>query len=175
VRVLILMVGQAKATVLVVGLDNSGKTTIVNCLRPDREEDIAPTIGWSVSRFTIGKTKLTVMDMSGQSKYRELWDSYYTDVQAVVFVVDASDRKRHKEAHGVLISVLGSGDLSGLPFLAFCNKMDLAEAVPPAELARALDITNLSDRAWHLQPCCALTGEGVQDGIGWLVARIKGR
>ena len=165
---------QAKATVLVVGQDNSGKTAIVNCLRQDRE-DIAPTIGWSVSRFTVGKTKLTEMDMSGQSKYRDLWDSYYTDVQAVVFVVDASDRKRHKEAHGVLSTVLGSGELSGLPFLAFCNKMDLAEALPPAELARALDIINLSDRAWHLQPSCALSGEGVQDGISWLVARVKGR
>ena len=95
--------------------------------------------------------------------------------QDFVFVVDASDRKRHKEAHGVLSTVLGSGELSGLPFLAFCNKMDLAEALPPAELARALDIINLSDRAWHLQPSCALSGEGVQDGISWLVARVKGR
>ena len=75
----------------------------------------------------------------------------------------------------MLSTVLGSGELSGLPFLAFCNNMDLAEALPPAELARALDSINLSDRAWHLQPSCALSGEEVQDGISWLVARVKGR
>ena len=29
--------------------------------------------------------------MSGQSKYASLWECYYADVQAVVFVVDSAD------------------------------------------------------------------------------------
>lgn len=32
--------------------------------------------------------------MSGAGKYRMLWEQYYNDVKAVVYVVDASDKLR---------------------------------------------------------------------------------
>ena len=33
-----------------------------------------------------------VMDMSGQGHYRDLWEHYYANVDAVIFVVDSSDK-----------------------------------------------------------------------------------
>lgn len=32
--------------------------------------------------------------MSGQGRYRSLWEHYYSDVEAIVFVLDSSDRIR---------------------------------------------------------------------------------
>ena len=68
-----------KVGVLVVGLDNSGKSTIINYLKPDKTKsiDIAPTIGFSVDQFEILGMKVTCFDMSGQGKYRDLWENYY--------------------------------------------------------------------------------------------------
>ena len=32
--------------------------------------------------------------MSGQGRYRNLWEHYYKDCQGIVFVVDSSDKLR---------------------------------------------------------------------------------
>jgi len=63
-------------SVLVVGLDNSGKTTVIDWLanRSTRSDDIdkedvgliAPTVGFSARRIKFGHTPVTVLDMSGQ-------------------------------------------------------------------------------------------------------------
>ena len=73
---------QAKASMLVVGLANSGKTSIVQALKAERNlDDTVPTVGFSVERFHMLNTMLTVVDMSGQPKYQKLWECYYDDVQ----------------------------------------------------------------------------------------------
>ena len=37
---------------------------------------------------------LTVIDMSGASRYRSLWEKYFQDAQAIIFVVDSTDKLR---------------------------------------------------------------------------------
>ena len=46
-----------EACVLCVGLDNSGKSTIINQLKPpnSRKLDIAPTVGFHVEKFLMDK------------------------------------------------------------------------------------------------------------------------
>jgi len=41
-----------------------------------------------------GDLHFTMFDMSGQAKYRNLWEHYYTDTDAVIFVVDSADAVR---------------------------------------------------------------------------------
>ena len=56
-----------KATTLVLGLDNSGKTTLINYLLPSKKEDITPTIGFLSEKFKKNKVSFSVFDMSGHS------------------------------------------------------------------------------------------------------------
>ncbi len=56
--------------------------------------DIVPTPGFGVEAFAKNKINFTVFDMSGQSKYRTLWEQYYAEAEAVIFVVDSSDKFR---------------------------------------------------------------------------------
>jgi len=53
---------------LLIGLDNSGKSTIINHLRPwDKQvQEIAPTVGFGVEKLRLERLSLTVFDMSGQ-------------------------------------------------------------------------------------------------------------
>nr|XP_060626588.1 ADP-ribosylation factor-like protein 6 isoform X1 [Anolis sagrei ordinatus]XP_060626589.1 ADP-ribosylation factor-like protein 6 isoform X1 [Anolis sagrei ordinatus] len=69
--------------VLCLGLDNSGKTTIINKLKPSnaQAQDIVPTIGFSIEKFKTSSLSFTVFDMSGQGRYRNLWEHYYKDCQ----------------------------------------------------------------------------------------------
>lgn len=36
----------------------------------------------------------TVFDMSGAGRYRVLWEHYYREAQAVIFVLDSADKLR---------------------------------------------------------------------------------
>ncbi|XP_072741451.1 ADP-ribosylation factor-like protein 6 isoform X3 [Ciconia boyciana] len=83
--------------VLCLGLDNSGKTTIINKLKPSnaQTQDIVPTIGFSIEKFKTSRyLSFTVFDMSGQGRYRNLWEHYYKEGQAIIFVIDSSDKLR---------------------------------------------------------------------------------
>ncbi|CAF4762603.1 unnamed protein product, partial [Rotaria magnacalcarata] len=42
-----------------------------------------------------------------------------------------------------------------------------------AEISKQLSLTSIKDQAWHIQACCALTGEGLYQGLDWIASRIK--
>ena len=80
-----------EARILVVGLDNSGKTTLVHQLNPKKAgtaADVVPTVGFQQEEFMRNNVNFTIFDMSGQGKYRSLWEQYYKDVEAVIYVLD---------------------------------------------------------------------------------------
>ncbi|RHZ02290.1 hypothetical protein DYB37_009330 [Aphanomyces astaci] len=55
--------------ILVVGLDNSGKTTLVNHLKPKKlqSHEVAPTVGFQVEEFTKYNLSFTVFDMASNA------------------------------------------------------------------------------------------------------------
>lgn len=59
-----------------------------------------------------------------------------------------------------------------IPILFFANKMDLKEALPSVKISQMLGLQSLPHKNWHIQVSNAITGEGVQDGIEWLVFQI---
>jgi hypothetical protein len=75
---------QVKANVLVLGLANSGKTTLVNCLMEAGDQEVVPTVGFSMEKVHFDRCKLTVIDMSGQEKYQPLWEMHYTDAKVCI-------------------------------------------------------------------------------------------
>ena len=44
---------------------------------------------------------------------------------------------------------------------------------PCHQVSDAMGMINIRDRVWHLQPCSAKTGEGLQKGMEWLVANVS--
>lgn len=79
-----------------VGLDNAGKSTIIASIKPSKAPttDVVPTVGFKLEEFTKAGLKFTVFDMSGARKYRTLWESYYKDTEAIIFVIDSADELR---------------------------------------------------------------------------------
>ena len=59
--------------------------------------------------------------------------------------------------------------LNGVPLLVFANKQDLLSALPASDLSVGLNLTAIKDRAWQIAPCSAKTGEGLAEGMQWLV------
>jgi ADP-ribosylation factor-like protein 5B len=112
---------------IIVGLDNAGKTTTLYKLHLGEVVMTQPTIGSNVEEVKCGNVSFEVWDLGGQTTLRQSWSSYYRDTAAVIMMVDSTDRAR-----------VGLG------------------------------------KEWHIQASCALTGEGLWEGLEWVAARCSG-
>jgi len=131
----------APLTILVIGLDNSGKTTLSHTINNDIDPIIVPTVGFNAPvRRRISGHPVTFFDLGGGSRIRGVWPQYFADVHGVVFVVDAADSARFEEAKAELHSALVHPMVVGKPLLVLANKEDLPSAQPAKLLGEALEL-----------------------------------
>lgn len=137
-------------SIMIIGLDNSGKTSILNQLASlshsggvatqqfhsqasdltnpvssshpqlqsttstqkekltsdNGQRNIMPTVGYNYERIQYKNLTITVLDFSGQSRYRNLWQEFYNGVDGIVFVIDSSDLIRFVVARDELETLL---------------------------------------------------------------------
>lgn len=117
--------------------------------------------------------KLNVWDIGGQKAIRPYWRNYFEQTDAMVYVIDSADRKRIEETGLEQADLLEEDKLSGVPVIVLANKQDLVTALSPDEVADGLNLYSIRDRPWQIQACSAKTGEGLQDGMEWLVKQVR--
>eukprot|EP00931_Biecheleriopsis_adriatica_P102971 TRINITY_DN77867_c0_g1_i1.p1 TRINITY_DN77867_c0_g1~~TRINITY_DN77867_c0_g1_i1.p1 ORF type:complete len:184 (+),score=43.26 TRINITY_DN77867_c0_g1_i1:132-683(+) len=165
-----------KVRIVVVGLDNSGKTTVLNALKPKKASlETVPTVGFSTEEFQKHGINICAFDMSGQSRYRNLWEHYYCEVEGIIVVIDATDKIRFAVVKDELETMLEDERIKGIPMLFLNNKMDQPMASHPAETIKALDLEKIEDRPWQVFSCDALKGEGVEEATKWLTDAISAK
>lgn len=79
-----------KLEVVLVGLENSGKTTLLQVLSNGAPVETAPTIGLNVKMVKHGGVQMKCWDLGGQSQYRAEWGRYTRGCNVIVYVVDAN-------------------------------------------------------------------------------------
>ena len=87
-----------------------------------------PTIGFNVETLEYKNIAFTVWDVGGQEKLRALWRHYFNSTQALIFVVDSSDRARLGEAAEELHRLIKEAELQDALLLVLANKQDLPGA-----------------------------------------------
>ncbi|XP_075900877.1 ADP-ribosylation factor-like protein 3 [Nelusetta ayraudi] len=160
---------------LLLGLDNAGKTTLLKQLAAEDISHITPTQGFNIKSVQSDGFKLNVWDIGGQRKIRPYWRNYFENTDVLIYVIDSSDKKRFEETNLELAELLDDDTLGGVPLLIFANKQDLMTALPASELAESLNLHTIRDRMWQVQACSAMSAEGVQDGMTWVCRNIKFR
>jgi ADP-ribosylation factor-like protein 3 len=75
---------EKEARLLVLGLDNAGKTTILKKLSEEDIESIMPTQGFNIKSLSHDGFKLNVWDIGGQKAIRPYWKNYYEHTDALV-------------------------------------------------------------------------------------------
>ncbi|KAL9601509.1 MAG: hypothetical protein Q9219_002461 [cf. Caloplaca sp. 3 TL-2023] len=89
-----------KYSVLLLGLDNAGKTTLLSAIKslydtspnsPAITQKTVPTVGQNVATIELPDMYLKIWDIGGQLSLRRLWKSYYASAHAVIFVIDSTD------------------------------------------------------------------------------------
>ena len=154
----------------VLGLNGSGKTTILNYLDGNSDEIPAPTITPSFSAGTnlskgLDGLSISIWDFSGDERFRQEWSRFVREPQVLLFVVDSADTSRIKEVSQYLISILQHPKIEGIPVLILANKQDLPAALSLKELAEKLSLAHYTANPCAFQRACSLTGKGLYEAI----------
>ncbi|PQM33324.1 ADP-ribosylation factor-like protein 2 [Prunus yedoensis var. nudiflora] len=159
-----------------VGLDNSGKTTIVLRINGEDTSVVSPTLGFNIKTITYQKYTLNIWDVGGQKTIRSYWRNYFEQTDGLVWVVDSSDLRRLEDCKMELDNLLKEERLSGSSLLILANKQDIKGALTPEEIAKVLNLEAMDKtRHWEIVGCSAYTGDGLLEGFDWLVQDIASR
>lgn len=135
-----------------VGLQNSGKTTLVNVIATGQfTEDRIPTVGFNMKKVTKGNVTIKLWDIGGQARFRSMWERYCRGVSAIVYVVDAANPEKFADAKTELHSLLSKAPLENIPLLVLGNKIDLPGALGVEEIAEVLGLSAFDGKRDY---CC---------------------
>lgn len=165
--------------VLILGLDNAGKTTFLEQTKTKFSKNykgmnlskITTTVGLNIGTIDVGKARLMFWDLGGQDELQSLWDKYYAESHGVIYVIDSTDEERLSESKEAFEKMISSETLEGVPLLVLANKQDVPNclSVPDIKTAFSDCAPKIGKRDCLVQPCTALTGDGVNEGIEWMV------
>lgn len=134
-----------KGTILLLGLDNAGKTTFLHKLKTNTILTSPPTERPYLSSFSFGGITFAGWDLGGHEAVRHLWEDYVMEASAVMFLIDACDVDRFQEVNLELDALISQGILSEnrVPIAIMLNKCDLQEAQSSENIAEAIEYQDI--------------------------------
>ena len=156
-----------KFKIIILGIQNAGKTTILYRLSIGQLVKTTPTIGSNVEEISYNNIKLQAWDLGGQESSRSFWEVYFTNTDAIIYVVDSSD-EIFDESKKQFYKLLKNDNLKNAVILIYANKQDLPGAKSVGEIIQIYGLDNIKNHIWHIQPCSGQTGEGLITGMKWL-------
>jgi len=166
---------EKEVRILMLGLDNAGKTTIWKKFNGEDINTISPTLGFNIKSLDHNGFQLNIWDVGGQKSLRSYWRNYFESTDGLVWVVDSADKMRLEDCKMELHKLLQEERLSGATLLVFANKCDLPGALSAQEIKDALNLDEIKTHHWQIVWCSAMTGENLLDGIDWMITDIASR
>jgi len=170
-------------SIIILGLDDAGKTTLLEQTKTIFTKGylgmslskITTTVGLNLGNIDVGRTRLNFWDLGGQEELQSLWSHYYAECHGVIFVVDSAARDRIDEAVAAFRKMIVSEHLDGVPLLLLANKQDLSNCLHIDDIKDQFKEAQslIGSRAMQVMAVSALRGNGVNDGIKWILEKVK--
>ena len=165
--------------VVIVGLDNAGKTTFLEQTKSRFVKDygmlnparITSTVGLNIGKVELNNTCLNFWDLGGQEDLRSLWSTYFDEANALIFVVDATRPDQFQVVSDVFKDVMSNELIQRIPVLVAVNKSEMEGAAPAAEVRSVLHDDNHSGDLAVL-PVSALEGTNIDRCVRWIVRTL---
>ena len=156
-----------------IGLDNSGKSTLFALLKDEDNKNTNPTPGAPGATFTFSNFTINIYDLGGARPIRDYCKFYYDNLNAIIYVVDTFDEGRYSESKECLQEVLKDEKLNNLPLLIFCNKCDLKNSKSQLDkIKKKFDFIENSKRPWKFGLGSGLKGINIQENLLWIFKQI---
>ncbi|KAA3678641.1 ADP-ribosylation factor-like protein 1 [Paragonimus westermani] len=124
-------------------------------------------IGFNVETVVYKNLKFQVWDLGGQTSIRPYWRCYYSNTDAIIYVVDSMDRDRVGISKQELVSMLEEDELSSAVLVVLANKQDIPGCMTISEVANCLGLATIKNRRYQLFKTSALKGEGLNEAMDW--------
>ncbi|KAF5289113.1 hypothetical protein FQA39_LY15215 [Lamprigera yunnana] len=167
--------GSREMRILILGLDGAGKTTILYRLQVGEVVTTIPTIGFNVEQVQYKNLKFQVWDLGGQTSIRPYWRCYYSNTDAIIYVVDSADKERIGISKDELFHMLREEELQEAILVVLANKQDMAGCMTVAEVHQALGLEALKNRTFQIFKTSATKGEGLDQAMDWLANALQSR
>lgn len=166
-----------EGTLLLLGLDNAGKTTLLHRLRTGGIRNYPPTDRPSLTeKFSFQGITFQAWDLGGHEAVRHLWSDYAPECKALLFLIDASDLERLEEAGYELDALIADKIVEDIPVAILLNKCDLPEARPSSEVCDKIQFSDLIEmhgaEKMRIFRISVLRGEGYQDSFRWIASYL---
>uniref|UniRef100_A0A6P4FTX7 ADP-ribosylation factor-like protein 3 isoform X1 n=2 Tax=Drosophila rhopaloa TaxID=1041015 RepID=A0A6P4FTX7_DRORH len=169
----ILPTGSHRSRLLILGLDNAGKSTLTARLSEIYNgESKEPNKQVSEWTLIINNYKVQLWDINGDLKNRQMWPNYYQKAKVLIFILDSKDSVRLSEARCVLCDVLMHHELNRTPLLILSNKKDTSGSLPMSTVIDLMGLDRLEGRDWTIKECSMQTGAGIQEIVDWITNKI---
>lgn len=164
-----------QARILLLGLDSAGKSTLLYKLKLAKDIVTIPTVSFNVEMLEWEKRlSLAVWDVGGQARMRSLWDYFCENTDGLVYVVDSTDKQRLEDSRREFEHILKNEYMKNVPVVLLANKQDVPGALTAEDITRMFKVKELCcNRNWYVQPCCAITGDGLTEGFRKVAEFVK--
>lgn len=161
------------ANIFIFGLDNAGKTTIINRLKQNIFTNPIPTTNINIVRLLFDNLSLTAYDAAGQQIYRKIWETHLKNQDGLVFILDISDGKRFPEATSELLRISNMPQVKSLPLLILFNKVD-KKKIPLETLIQSIELKKIQNNKRKIKTfyTSAKNNEGIDEAFNWLAIQI---
>jgi len=165
-------------TVGFVGIDNAGKSTIIDIFGKQQLTKTIPTVGVNLEQMSFSEInfELNILDMGGQKNFRLLWVDYLNTVDVIIYVIDANDYERIEEALNEFQKMLVLTESNAVPILILLNKSDLPNTMSAVEIGQKIaTIPEITSRDWNIIETSAVTTKGLIEMFKWTYSKITSK
>jgi len=160
---------KTELTILILGLSDSGKTSIFNVLQNYTNRETTPTYGFDFGVISNGNYNIKICDLPGNINYRSIWKNYYSEAYGIIYVCDVTNKEAQQETEKLFFEIRNHGLVIDKPFVIYLNKFDaLKESKDTSHW-----FTDLIDRAYSVN---TITDEGrelIKKGFHHLTHQIS--
>jgi len=131
---------------LLYGLENSGKSTLVNSFQAGLFIPGTPFTAQNVSEIKVDHNlSFNIIEVGGRKEVRKFAYEFLDHVDAIIFVIDGSDEGSFVDVENEFAKILNHPRSLGKPLAVLFHKKDIAQ-IHPSTIVERLDILNRLDR-----------------------------
>ena len=159
-----------KYDISLIGKFDSSKGLILHHINRQENDTLPiPTLGYNSAFLSKNGSEFYIWNVGCDKKLRDLWKLYYQKSNGLIFIINNDDLDDNEYIEDIK-NILAEKELEKVPVLFMANTQDISHALS-ADVVRQ-NFGEIKGRKYLFHETYSNTGEGIKEGIDWLINSI---